>query len=163
MDFSMRRTLISRRFENNQSTGGIVENNILSGAFAFGIVSPPTSFRMKADNTGSSYSSRLCHFEQFFHWQCFIRMSPLLFSPPPSPPYPSPAPFALDPFPSTRLIIVNQNRDRRLISDRRLRPKLHRRLPHPQPPNTPFTRYDLPNKRHLNAPLSTIVRQLQHG
>jgi hypothetical protein len=33
--------LTKRRFENNQSTGGIVENNILSGAFAFGIVSPP--------------------------------------------------------------------------------------------------------------------------
>jgi len=35
--------LTNRRFENNQSTGGIVENNILSGAFAFGIVSLPSS------------------------------------------------------------------------------------------------------------------------
>jgi hypothetical protein len=38
--------LTNRRFENNQSTGGIVENNVLSGAFAFGIVSPPYMLMM---------------------------------------------------------------------------------------------------------------------
>jgi len=70
--------LTNRRFENNQSTGGIVENNILSGAFVFGIVCTPLSFESEADNIGSCYSSRFRYFEQFFRWQCFFRRSPFI-------------------------------------------------------------------------------------
>lgn len=58
-----KKELTNRRFENNQSTGGIVENNILSGAFVFGIVCTPLPFEPEADNTGSCYSSRFRYFE----------------------------------------------------------------------------------------------------
>jgi len=62
-DLVTRRELTNRRFENNQSTGGIVENNVLSGAFAFGIVSHPSSLWFEVYELGSSYRSRFRHFE----------------------------------------------------------------------------------------------------